>query len=297
MTHLINTILRTKKFPKILKVSRILPISKPLLDKNFIKNYRPLNNLCSVEKIVESHILHHMEIFYEKNDILNKNLHGGRKYHSTVTAMTQIYNYIYKNDDEAITTVILATDLSSCYDTIDTEILLNKLEHYGIRGEWNNLFRSYFTERQQFVRLENANSTLIKSLECSIVQGSRLSGIFWNTYCNEIPLLPNLINTNIYHKLVCKSKLPLKQISHHVVSFIDDSSNVIGFKQHDKIKLYLEKYYTLLNKFYNINKLKLNNDKNKLLIINKRRLNDVFKNFTFMAGDEKVHVRNKIKIL
>ena len=72
---------------------------------------------------------------------------------------------------------------------------------------------------------------------------------------------------------------------------------MIGFKQHDKIKLYLEKYYTILNKFYNINKLKLNNDKNKLLIINKRRLNDVFKNFTFMAGDEKVHVRNKIKIL
>ena len=233
----------------------------------------------------------------EKNDILDKSHHGGIKNHSTITAITQIYDYLYKYDDIGTTSVILATDLSACYDSIDTKILLDKLEHYGVRGDWNKLFASYLTDRKQFVRLDQANSILRNSPNCSIVQGSRLSGALYNTYCNEVPRLPRLINTEIYHKLVSKDKLNIKHISHHVVNFIDDSSNIIGFRDHDKVKHYLEQYYKLLYNYYNINKLKLNNDKNKLVIINKPRLNNHFKNFTFRAGGEIVKTVSKIKIL
>ena len=79
ITHLINTILRTKNFPKILKVSRILPLSKPLLNHLDISSYRPINNLCCVEKVIESHILYHLESFYNKHNIINQNHHGGLK--------------------------------------------------------------------------------------------------------------------------------------------------------------------------------------------------------------------------
>ena len=96
MAHLINTIIRTKKFPQIFKISRILPLSKPHLDKNLISSYRPINNLCCLEKYVESYILFHLEKFYDKNEILDKNHHGGRKKHSTLTATTLIYDSIYK---------------------------------------------------------------------------------------------------------------------------------------------------------------------------------------------------------
>ena len=53
-----------------------------------------------------------------------------------------------------------------------------------------------------------------------------------------------------------------QNITHIIVNFIDDSTNIIGFKNHEMIKTYLEQYYKSLSKFYNINKLKLNNDKN-----------------------------------
>ena len=100
----------------------------------------------------------------------------------------------------------MATDLSAAYDTVDIDILLNKMEHYGIRGNWKKLFYSYLTDRKQFVRLDQANSILRNSPKCSIVQGSRLSGILFNTYCNEIPCLPKLMNTEIYHRLVNGNK-------------------------------------------------------------------------------------------
>ena len=123
-------------------------------------------------------------------------------------------------------TTILSMDLSSSYDTIDTEILLAKLDHYGIRGHYNNLFRSYYTSRKEYVCIDNANSVLRDSLQCSIVQGSRLSSIMFNTYCNEIPLIPKLINTPLYHKLVDKTKLNITKVTHMVINFIDDIEHI-----------------------------------------------------------------------
>ena len=77
--------------------------------------------------------------------------------------------------------------------------------------------------------------------------------------------------------------MDIKGISHLVVNFVDDSNNIIGFKEHNKIKIYLENYYNLLIRYYNINKLKINNDKNKLLIISPVNLYNVLKNFRFQA--------------
>ena len=109
---------------------------------------------------MEAYILYHLEIFQEKNEIFDKNLHGGRKKHSTVSAVSQIYDKLYNNDNKSINSILWATELSLAYDTIDIPISLNKLEHYGIRGKYDNLFKSYYSDRQQFVRLDNVNSTL-----------------------------------------------------------------------------------------------------------------------------------------
>ena len=187
----------TQNFPKILKVSRILPINKPQLDRSDIMSYRPINNLSCVEKVIEAYFLHHLEKFQEKNSLFHKNLHGGRKKHSTVTAITQIYDKLYYNENKQLNSILWATDLSAAYDTIDIPILLQKMDHYGIRGKYNALFKSYFEDRQQFVRLDNANSSLRPSPYCSVIQGSRISSWMFNAYCNEIPLLPNLIDTDI----------------------------------------------------------------------------------------------------
>ena len=60
LVHLVNSIIRTGIFPDILKISRISPISKPDKDPKIISSYRPINNLPSIEKIIETYILDHM---------------------------------------------------------------------------------------------------------------------------------------------------------------------------------------------------------------------------------------------
>ena len=150
-------IILTKIYPHIYKITRILPLSKPSTDPNFIENFRPISNLCSIEKIIEFYILSHLEKFFDSNELFSDNLHGGRKNHSTLTAVTGIYHTLLKNKEHNQTSVILTTDLSSCFDTIDTSILIQKMNHYGIGSEWHPLFLSFLNGRQQFVKLDTKN--------------------------------------------------------------------------------------------------------------------------------------------
>ena len=63
---MINSIINANHVPKVFKLSRILPLSKPEKDTNYIESFRPNNNLPCLEKILEEHILSHLHIFLEK---------------------------------------------------------------------------------------------------------------------------------------------------------------------------------------------------------------------------------------
>ena len=134
MTHLINSILNTQIFPDVYKISRISPISKPGKTTDNVDHFRPINNLPAVEKLIESYFILHIEPHIKHNNILSPNHHGGRKKHSTTTALAIIYNKLLYNKENSIISTILCTDLSACYDTVDTDILIKKLAYYGFRG-------------------------------------------------------------------------------------------------------------------------------------------------------------------
>ena len=73
---------------------------------------------------------------------------------------------------------------------------------------------------------------------CSVVQGGKLSGLLYDLYKNKLPL----INLILKSHNISKNKLP----SHSTIQFVDDTSNVIGFKDDDIMKKYLENYTKIL---------------------------------------------------
>ena len=87
--------------------------------------------------------------FLEEHNILYKNQFGFRKNNSTVYALIQITEMIKRSIENGKFGCGLFIDLRKAFDTVNHEILLMKLEHYGIRGITNKWFESYLTNRLQ----------------------------------------------------------------------------------------------------------------------------------------------------
>ena len=82
-------------------------------------------------------------------------------------------------------TALLLLDLKKAFDTLNHDILLNKMNHYGIRGIANNLFASFLANRKQYVFLNHTQSNY-RYIKCSIPQGSVLGPLLFTIYINDI---------------------------------------------------------------------------------------------------------------
>ena len=147
-------------FPDVLKIARVIPLYKSG-DRNSINNYRPISLLPVFSKIFEKLIHARVTSFLDKHDVIYHKQFGFRKRHSTIhalnTAVTQVLHSL--NNNHTVFGVFL--DFSKAFDTIKHEILLDKLEHYGIRGNAYDLFKNYLTNRKQLVFNGDVESNLL----------------------------------------------------------------------------------------------------------------------------------------
>ena len=87
--------------------------------------------------------------------------------------------------DKGITPINIYFDLSKAFDTLDHDILLNKLQYYGVNGSALALFRSYLTERRQYVDYNETSSSL-EHILTGVPQGSILGPLLFIIYINDI---------------------------------------------------------------------------------------------------------------
>ena len=84
-------------------------------------------------------------------------------------------------------------DLSTAFDTINHNILLQKLGFYGIRGLCNDWFRNYLADRQQIVKY-NSTYSENKSIKCGVPPGSALGPLLFLLFIYDIHTCSNLLS-------------------------------------------------------------------------------------------------------
>ena len=125
------------------------------------------------DKIIEKIMRKRLYEFLQEHNILFQIQFGFRKNNSTSFALIEITEKIKETIVNKKYGCGIFIDLRKAFDTVNHEILLRKLEHYGIKGTAQNWFKSYLTNRKQYVSL-NGESSELKLIECRVPQGSCL---------------------------------------------------------------------------------------------------------------------------
>ena len=144
--------------------------------------------------------------FLEENNILYNKQFGFRKNNSTIEALIKITEKIRESIDKGKFGCGIIIDLREAFDTVNHEILLFKMEHYGIRGSTLKWFKSYLSERKQYVYI-NGECSELKQITCGVPQGSVLGPLLFLIYINDLPNISKKIDlylfaddTNIYYE-------------------------------------------------------------------------------------------------
>lgn len=259
LTSIINNMFVTGIYPDALKEGIITAIPK-ISNATNENDYRPITVLRNISKPIEKIIHSRLEKFLCKTGVMDKNQFGFEKNSSTETPIMELHHRALSalNNNKKLGVVVL--DLSKAFDCIPHDILLHKMEYYGIRGLPLTLFESFFTNRTQSVKIGKSKSEF-STVKRGIAQGGIFSPLVFNLGLNDFKNL----------KLRADTSLRFADDTILIYEFLDEKE----FEQnvaHD-MKITLE--------FFKLNGMCLNVKKSSFMIFHKKKCD---------------HLPNKIKI-
>ena len=250
LSIILNKSLTTGCFPKSLKTARVVPIFKAG-DRSNLNNYRPISILPIFSKIFERIVHKQLQSYLDHFKFLVSSQFGFRPHLSTSHAVSNTLQYIYNNLDNGSVVVSIFLDFAKAFDCVDHVLLLKKLNKYGIRGIALEWFRSYLTDRKQFLSLNGQNSSLC-SIKSGVPQGSILGPLLFLIFINDFPKCSDFFKFTL---------------------FADDSTLTCSFNNMtvESITNSINQNLETVNHWLNVNKLKVNTHKSFHIVFSYRK--------------------------
>ena len=184
-SDIFNQSINQGTFPDDWKYARVTPRYKQD-DRGDVNNYRPTSVIPVVVKVFERIVYEQLFAYLEEHDILGQNQSGFRANHSTVTALLEATDSWAYNIDNGKINGVIFLDLKIAFDTVDHQILLSKLNYYGIHGKSFKWFQWYLENRTQKCSGIGSLSNSC-SLTCGVPQRTILDPLLFLLYINDLP--------------------------------------------------------------------------------------------------------------
>ena len=275
LSKLINASFKQSKFPSALKKALVKPVHK----KDCIEdpsNYRPLSILPVLSKVFERAAANQIVAYLNEHNLLNEIQHAYRKGHSTETCLNEITDFIYEEIDKGNLVGLASLNLSKAFDSIDHDLLIEKLRSLNLGENSLNWCSSYLTGRKQKTKFKKFRSTE-EDVTSGVPQGSILGPLLFICFVNDLP--ESFQN--------CK-----------IVSYADDTQILVSAKTGKQIKVQLENLLDTAQQWYTRNSLLNNPSKTEVIIFTKRKTKESFEvEITEEGIKKKLKLQKTVKIL
>ena len=187
ITSIINKSLAQSYMPIPIKQAVVTPLlKKASLDKENLKNFRPVSNLPFIGKCIEKMAIKQMEKHLAKNCLIEPLQSAYKQHHSTETALIKVSNDILLELDNRKCVYLVLLDLSAAFDTIDHQVFLSQMQtQYGMAGSVHDWMKSYLQDRQQRVHVNGAPSDKVE-LQYGFPQGSCVGPFGFKLYTKPL---------------------------------------------------------------------------------------------------------------
>ena len=275
ITNICNLSITSGKFPDSCKLAKLKPIYKKgsLTEAS---NYRPIPLLPLISKVIEKVIHDQTSAFLNSRNLLYNYQSGFRKKHSTDFCLSFLNDKILKGFDQGLITGMILIDLQKAFDTIDHDILLQKLYAIGFSKHSVNWFRSYLTNRTYLVNLGNMFSQPA-CVSSGVPQGSILGPLLFLIYIND---MAQAVKCNLF-------------------LYANDTCLIFQHKDINEIEKHLNKDFESICDWFVDNKLSIHfgDDKTKsILFASKFKIKKVRK-LNIKNGNIQINQHSKVKYL
>ena len=260
------------------KKARVTPVYKNEGEINDENNFKPISVISHIAKMIESFVSDQIIKYLEDHAFISIDQSAYLKRHSTQTSLHRVIDdWLEQIHDNSLTGACLL-DISKCFDSINHEILLKKLEMYGITGNELDWFSSYLKNRKQMVFFQEDSSDF-QEVYSGVPQGSVLGPLLFLLFINDVS---NFTTEG------CALNM-----------YADDVIIYTSAETSDELQMKLQLCVDNVHQWYNMNRLTVNKKKSAVMVIgSKAQLQSLnLDQFSINLDSNKIEFVNKAKNL